>query len=114
LPHLHRTALALAATSLAAAAAFWRPAPVAAQAGPDPSTVAFYTQKVQPILQTNCYRCHAGINHRGGLSMDTHASILKGGHDGIVVVPGHADQSLLVKLIRHDYAMDPGRRRDAA
>jgi len=102
LPNSHRVALALAAASLAATAALWKPAPVAAQAGPDPGSAAFYTQKVQPILQTNCYRCHAGVNHRGGLSMDTHASLLKGGHDGIVVVPGHADQSLLVKLIRHE------------
>jgi len=99
---LQRTALALAASLLAAAAVLWRPAPAAAQAGPDPASAAFYTQRVLPILQTNCYRCHAGMNHRGGLSMETRASLLKGGQDGTVVVPGHADQSLLVKLIRHE------------
>jgi mono/diheme cytochrome c family protein len=104
--HLYRTALALGAASLAAAAVLWHPAPVAAQAAPDPASVAFYTQKVKPILDTNCYRCHAGMNHRGGLMMDTRAALLKGGRDGVVLVPGHADQSLLIKLIRHEGPAD--------
>ena len=30
------------------------------------------------------------------------AGNLKGGHDGQVIVPGHPEQSLLVKLIRHE------------
>jgi cytochrome c len=105
---LNRTtaALSLAAASLAAAALLWQPRPVAAQADPAPDSVAFYSQRVQPILQNNCYRCHGGVNHRGGLSMATHASFLHGGHDGPVIVPGKAEQSLLVKLIRHEGPTD--------
>ncbi len=61
-----------------------------------------YTARVQPIFQSNCYRCHAGLNHRGGLQMDTQAALMRGGHDGAVIVPGHPEQSLLVKLIRHE------------
>lgn len=34
--------------------------------------------------------------------MDTKAGLLKGGHDGSVLVPGHPETSLLVKLIRHE------------
>ena len=98
---LQATALTLAFAGLVGSAALWRPNPVSAHADPAPDTEAFYTQKVQPILQTNCYRCHGGINHRGGLQIDTKAGLLKGGHDGAVIVPGHADQSLLVKLINH-------------
>ncbi len=79
----------------------------AAQAAPasaaDPAAnPAFYTSRVQPILQANCYRCHAGLNHRGGLMLDSKAGLAKGGHDGAVIVPGHPEQSLLVKLIRHE------------
>jgi cytochrome c len=99
-------AAALATVSLASAL---RPShTVAAQpyANPAPASVEFYTTKVIPIFQANCYRCHAGMNHRGGLQMDTQAGILKGGRDGIVLVPGHADQSLLVKLIRHEGPAD--------
>lgn len=72
------------------------------QGTPAPNSVEFYTARVQPILQANCYRCHAGLNHRGGLRVDTQAGIMKGGHDGVVLVPGHPEQSLLVKLIRHE------------
>jgi cytochrome c len=96
------TALSLAFASLVAGAALWHPTPVAAQAAdPAPDTEAFYTQKVQPIFKANCYSCHGGGNHRGGLMIDSKAGLLKGGHDGVVIVPGHADQSLLVKLINH-------------
>jgi len=62
----------------------------------------FYTTKVQPIFQANCYRCHGGMNHRGGLSIQTRAGILKGGHEGPVLVPGDPAKSLLVRLIRHE------------
>ncbi len=69
---------------------------------PAPNTPQFYTARVQPILQANCYRCHAGLNHRGGLVLDTQAGMARGGHDGAVLVPGHPEQSLLVKLVRHE------------
>jgi mono/diheme cytochrome c family protein len=62
----------------------------------------YYTEHVQPILQANCYRCHAGFNHRGGLQLDTRAGLMRGGKDGAVIVPGHPEQSLLVELIRHE------------
>jgi cytochrome c len=60
-----------------------------------------YITRVQPILQASCYRCHGGINHRGGLSIQTRAGMLRGGHDGTVLVPGDPEDSLLVKLMRH-------------
>jgi cytochrome c len=62
----------------------------------------FYTTKVQPIFQANCYRCHGGMNHRGGLSIQTRAGMLKGGHDGPALAPGDPAKSLLVRLIRHE------------
>jgi cytochrome c len=70
--------------------------------GQDAGSVTNYNEKVLPILQANCYGCHANGNHRGGLTMDTKAGLLKGGHDGSVLVPGHPETSLLVKLIRHE------------
>ena len=66
------------------------------------SSPQFYTEHVQPIFQANCYRCHAGLNHRGGLQLDTRAALMRGGKDGVVIVPGHPEQSLLVTLIRHE------------
>ncbi len=42
------------------------------------------------------------MNHKGGLSLATRASTIKGGRDGVVIVPGDPANSLLVKLIRHE------------
>ncbi len=81
--------------------------PVAAQANaPSPSSAEFYTTRVVPIFQANCYRCHGGMNHRGGLNLQTRAGLLKGGHHGAALVPGDAAQSLLVRLIRHEGPQD--------
>ncbi len=66
----------------------------------------FYTARVKPIFDANCARCHGGLNHRGGLNMDTKAGLLKGGHDGSVLVPGDPANSLLVRLIRHEGPAD--------
>jgi cytochrome c len=69
----------------------------------------FYTTKVQPIFRANCYRCHGGMNHRGGLNIATRAGMMRGGHDGAVLVPGDPAKSLLVRLIRHEGPQkDPG------
>ena len=94
--------LVLAGVGVVAAAALagsWL-RPVTAQEGAN--TPAFYTEKVRPILQTNCGKCHFDVNHKGGLSLMTKASTLKGGRDGVVIVPGDPANSVLVKLIRHE------------
>lgn len=70
-----------------------------AQATPDPSDPAFYTSHVAPIFKAKCASCHAGAHHHGGFSINTKASVMKGGEDGPVIVPGHPEQSMLVKLI---------------
>jgi mono/diheme cytochrome c family protein len=61
-----------------------------------------YTTHVRPILQANCYRCHSGMNHRGGLNLETREAMLKGGSDGPALIPGDPARSLLVHLIRHE------------
>jgi cytochrome c len=68
----------------------------------DASRPEYYTTRVQPIFQANCFRCHGGMNRRGGLSMATRSGLMKGGRDGAVIVPGDPAQSLLVRLIRHE------------
>ena len=98
---LKLTAFIFAFGALAAAAAFTGPSVVAA-----PNSVEFYTTKVQPIFQANCYRCHGGMNRRGSFKMDTQEGMLRGGKDGAVLTPGHPEQSLLISLIRHEGPAD--------
>jgi cytochrome c len=68
----------------------------------NPGTAEYYQTKVKPILESNCYRCHGGLNRRGGLNLETREAMFKGGHDGTVLVPGDPAKSLLVRLIRHE------------
>jgi cytochrome c len=72
------------------------------KAADNPGTAEFYMTRVQPVLQANCYRCHGGMNRRGGLNIQTREGMLKGGRDGTVLVPGDPAKSLLVRLIRHE------------
>ena len=72
------------------------------QAREDASKPEFYTARVKPIFDTNCARCHGGMNHRGGLNIDTRETLLKGGHTGPAIVPGDPSKSLLLTLIRHE------------
>ena len=79
---------------------------IAVHAEDNPSQPAFYTDKVQPILEANCFRCHGGVNHRGGLNLSTKEDMIKGSHHGPALVPGHPEQSWMVKLIRHEGPAD--------
>jgi cytochrome c len=99
----------LAAVTVALVALGLRANKVQAAAQDEAARPEFYTTKVQPIFQANCYRCHGGMNHRGGLNIATRAGMMKGGHDGTVLVPGDPAKSLLVRLIRHEGPqIDPG------
>jgi mono/diheme cytochrome c family protein len=91
-----------AAAAAALAGGSLRPV-AAAQAADSPE---FYTTKVKPVFAANCAQCHLGTAHRGGLSLATKASTLKGGRDGVVIVAGDPANSLLVKLIRHEGPAD--------
>ena len=56
---------------------------------------ALWTRKVQPIFDVQCVKCHGPLEQKSGLELDTPASVLKGGEDGAVVVPGKPNESLL-------------------
>ncbi|WP_255462391.1 c-type cytochrome domain-containing protein [Granulicella sp. WH15] len=68
----------------------------------DAARPEFYLTRVKPIFAANCARCHGGMNHRGGLNMDSRAGMMRGGHDGVILVPGDPGRSTLVKLMRHE------------
>ncbi len=69
------------------------PAALAADAG------RLWTGKVQALLDVQCVKCHGPIEQKGGLELDTPQAVLKGGDDGVVVVPGKPEESpLFLKL----------------
>ncbi len=58
-----------------------------------------YTDIVKPILQTKCYSCHGPNKQKGKLRMDDSLKLMKGGKDGIVIEPGNADASEIIKRL---------------
>ncbi len=66
-------------------------------ADPTKEQLAFFEQKVRPLLSNNCYSCHSieQGKSKGGLTLDTRDGALKGGDTGKAVVPGDLEKSLL-------------------
>ncbi len=77
----------------------------AAPAPPQPDGVAFFEQKIRPVLLSACYECHSAEAKakgklKGGLFLDTRAALLAGGDEGPAIVPGKPADSLLIKALR--------------
>jgi mono/diheme cytochrome c family protein len=70
---------------------------------PSAVQVQFFETRIRPVLMDRCYACHSsqGEKIRGGLVLETRAGVLRGGDDGVVVVPGDVEASLLIKAIRY-------------
>jgi hypothetical protein len=80
----------------------------------DPAGIAFFEKKIRPVLTEHCYGCHSAAARakkklRGGLLLDSKEGLLRGGDSGPAVVPGKANDSLLLKALRHtgDLKMPP-------
>lgn len=58
-----------------------------------------YNDIVKPILQTRCYSCHGENKQKAKLRLDDSTNILKGSEDGVVLKPGDAAHSDLVKSL---------------
>lgn len=66
----------------------------------DPKSPPDFVREVRPILEQNCFKCHGPEKQKGGLRFDTKEGTLKTGDSGEkAIVPGHAAQSRLIKLV---------------
>lgn len=81
------------------------PSVQAHRAAPESASVRF-TRDILPVLAHRCFECHAKGKSKGGLSMETRESFLKGGESGPVVQLGQSSASLLIKLVS---GLDPER-----
>ena len=80
-----------------------RPSALADGAKPDPAGIAFFENKIRPVLIEHCYQCHstAANKHKGNLYVDTKAAMRKGGVTGPALVPGQPEKSLIMRALRH-------------
>ena len=60
---------------------------------------SFYQQQINPILDANCVSCHGESKMKGGLRVDSYDLLMKGGKDGLVIVAGQPERSLLVQRV---------------
>ena len=75
--------------------------------------IAFFENRIRPIFAKHCFPCHSDQMKpaKGGFRLDVPALILKGGGRGPAIVPGKAEESLLVRAIRHEsLEMPPGKK----
>ncbi len=66
-----------------------------------------YISQVKPLLSENCYKCHGGSQQKGGLRLDTAASLAKGGEAGAGYLPGRSAESLVIQVLRGAHATIP-------
>ena len=107
IPPSRRLAFALALLTLAPLA------PRAAE--PTPAQLAFFENKIRPVLVQKCYSCHSAEAKEKGklkaaLYVDSREGLLYGGETGPALVSGKPADSLLIKALRHiteDLAMPP-------
>ena len=74
------------------------PAPTPA---PTPAPVVgkpTYAANIQPIFLASCAACHNTTSPIADLDLSTFAGVMKGGKDGVIVVPGDSASSLLIKI----------------
>jgi uncharacterized membrane protein len=55
-----------------------------------------FDEIIQPILQRQCTACHGSEKHKGDLSVQSYAALLKGGKDGPVLIAGKAFESPMI------------------
>jgi len=61
--------------------------------------VFVYSDVIQPIFQAKCYLCHSKIKQKGKFRLDDSVSMIKGGKDGVVIIPNKSGESELIKRI---------------
>jgi mono/diheme cytochrome c family protein len=55
---------------------------------------------ILPVMHLRCTVCHGLRRKEGGLDLRTREAMLKGGNSGPAIVPGHPEQSLILKRIQ--------------
>ncbi len=58
-----------------------------------------YAGKIAPLWQEHCVDCHGADEPDGDLNMDSFTALMKGGKTDKAIIPGNAQDSLLVKFL---------------
>lgn len=61
----------------------------------------FFEAKIRPLLIEKCVDCHGPEKQESDLRLDKYAGMLSGGVSGPAIVPGKADESLMIAAIHY-------------
>jgi uncharacterized membrane protein len=73
------------------------PAPTETQAAA--ATTVSFINDVMPILQSRCFNCHGGEQTKEGLSFASYETLMQGSVNGLILVPGDANNSLFAQQL---------------
>ncbi len=59
-----------------------------------------FARDIAPIFAARCSACHGETKRKGGLSLKDSKSVLAGGRDGLVIVPGKPKESEMLRRLR--------------
>ena len=74
--------------------------------------IAFFENRIRPLLVERCEECHGEKKQKGGLRLDSREGWMRGGEAGPAIVPGDVASSVLVRALRHEdpeFRMPPER-----
>src|SRR5271157_2235121 len=66
---------------------------------PPASAVVDFDRDISPILEQSCLRCHGPERPKSHFRLDNRASALKGGREGIDIIPGDSGKSPLIRYV---------------
>ena len=64
--------------------------------------IKLYRDRIQPLLENNCYECHGYDDPKGGLRLRRREQLLAGGKSGPALVPGKPDRSMLLQADHYE------------
>ncbi|MBT3614817.1 MAG: hypothetical protein HN707_00230 [Verrucomicrobia bacterium] len=75
-----------------------------------------YKKDIKPLIEKSCLNCHGPKKRpKGKFRIDTRELALKGGSEGVAIIPGKSDKSPLTYYITYqvvDYEMPPEGKKD--
>ncbi|MDP6913526.1 MAG: c-type cytochrome domain-containing protein [Verrucomicrobiota bacterium] len=75
-----------------------------------------YKKDIKPLFEKSCLNCHGPKKRpKGKFRIDTRELALKGGSEGVAIIPGKSDKSPLTYYITYqvvDYEMPPEGKKD--
>jgi hypothetical protein len=69
---------------------------------PPPATNKIdFARDIRPILEENCLRCHGPEKPKDNFRLDNRAAALKGGDNGVDIIPGNSARSPLIQYVAY-------------